>query len=393
MNHADVPHIDVPHTDIVVIGAGIAGASAAATLAADARVVLVEQESTPGHHATGRSASVLSETSGLSEVCALAAASRAFFEHPPDGFCDVPLLGPRGLIWVGRAEDTDVLDRFVEQARRVAPATRRLNQADTLARLPGFRADAVAGGSVAEDEAMSIDTAAFLDGYLRLLRRRGGTVLTSRRAVELRRTGTGTGREAGGEPGWEVRVGDGPDAVTIACSHVVDAAGAWADDVARRAGVEPVGLQPMRRTAALVPAPDVVAGWPMVMDIASRYYCEPESGGLLVSPADETPSEPMDARPEEEDVAWALHQLDEATELQVVSVRRTWAGLRTFAPDRLPVVGPDPTAPGFWWAAGQGGAGIKTAPAIAQLLSAQMFGVEPPELFYDPSVLGPSRLR
>ena len=377
------------HADVIVIGAGIAGASAAAALAAHGTVILVEQEQAPGTHATGRSASILSETSGLPEVCALAAASRPFFESPPDGFADSPLLGDRGLLWVGRAEDAAALDSFAEVSRRVAPATARLTAHQTLARLPGFRAEAVAGGAVAEDAAKSIDTAVLLDGFLRLLRRRGGSLVVSHEAVQLQR----------GVPGGEwsvhatVRSANATEPRRLRARNVVNAAGAWADVVAANAGVAPLGLQPLRRTAALVPAPELVNAWPLVMDIAGRYYAEPESGGLLVSPADEHPSAPCDARPEEEDVAWALHQLDEATELNIVSVRRAWAGLRTFAPDRLPVVGEDPDAPGLWWLAGQGGAGIKTSPAMAQLLCAYLAGSEPPELFYDPAVLGPGRLR
>lgn len=364
--------------DVVVVGAGIAGASAAWALAEHLDVVLVEREPAAGYHATGRSASVLSATSGPYEVCALAAASRPFFEAPPEGFGEVALLAPRGLWWVGQAADSVTLDRFAVEAAAVT-SVRRMTAAETLVRLPGFRHDAVAGGSVAEPEAMAIDTAALLDGYLRGLRRRGARLLTTAEAIRATPTGAG----------WTVTVGGS----AVRCRHVVNAAGAWADEFAARAGVDPLGLQPHRRTAALVPAPATVAGWPLVMDIAGRYYVEPESGGLLLSPADETPAEPGDARPEETDVAWALHRLDEATELGVQRVLRSWAGLRTFAPDRRPVVGEDPRARGFWWLAGQGGAGIKTAPALAALLAAQLLGVARPPTPVDEARLGPARLR
>jgi D-arginine dehydrogenase len=371
---------DADECDVVVVGAGIAGAAAAWSLAAHARVALVEREETAGVHATGRSASVLSETSGHPIVCALARASRPFFERPPDGFCPTPLLGARGLLWVGRGDDSTALDALAATARDVAPNVRRLTPADALALLPGFRPAAVAGGAVYEPDANSIDTAAVLQGFVAGARRQGTTVLTTSEAVSAARDGRR----------WLVTAG----AHRLSCSHVVDAAGAWGDVVASRSGVAPIGLQPLRRTAAIVPAPDWVGTWPLVMDIAGRYYVEPEAGGLLVSPADETPSDPCDARPEEIDVALALDELASATEVPVRSVRRAWAGLRTFAPDRVPVLGEDPGAPGYWWLVGQGGAGIKTAPAMAGLLTSQMAGTPPPDGTADvASALTPRRFR
>ncbi|HWM18679.1 MAG TPA: FAD-binding oxidoreductase [Ilumatobacteraceae bacterium] len=347
--------------DVVVIGAGIAGAAAAWSLAGHLRVVLVEREAAPGMHATGRSASVLSETSGHPVVCMLARASRPFFERPPDGVCETPLLAPRGLAWVGQLGDAALLDSFAEVARQLAPTVRRLTPAATLDLLPGFRPVAVAGGAVHEPDAMSIDTAALLQSFVGGTRRRGSIVLTTSEAITAVHTGGSR---------WVVTVGERE----LTSTHVVNAGGAWGDVVAQRCGVAPIGLQPMRRTAAIVPAPEWVSAWPLVMDIAGRYYVEPEAGGLLVSPADETASVPCDARAEEIDVAIALDQLAAATEVPVRSVRRAWAGLRTFAPDRVPVLGEDPDAAGFWWLVGQGGAGIKTSPALAALLTAQLTG-------------------
>jgi D-arginine dehydrogenase len=173
---------------------------------------------------------------------------------------------------------------------------------------------------------------------------------------------------------------------------VVNAAGAWGDVVAARCGVAPIGLRALRRTAALVPAPDWVDTWPMVMDVGGRYYLKAESGGLLVSAADETESEPCDARAAELDVAIALERVAEATEVPIRSVRTAWAGLRTFAPDRLPVAGEDPAAPGYWWLVGQGGAGIKTAPALAALMCRQITRSNSGTSEFD-EVLSPARLR
>jgi D-arginine dehydrogenase len=367
--------------DAVVIGAGIAGASAAAELSHRGRVVLLEREQLPAMHASGRSASVLSETSGHPLVCALARLSRPFFESPPDGFTDHPLLSPRGLVWVGENGDEALLDELAERSRVVSPTSRRLSPDEALQRLPTFSPYAVGAGAVDEPDAMAIDTAAVIEGYLRTVRRNGGRVATGAEAVRLERM-------AGC---WAVETPSGSWVTPV----VVDAAGAWADVVAERAGVAPIGLLPMRRTAAITPAPDTVIRWPLVMDIAGRYYCEPETGGLLISPADETHLEPCDAQPDELDVALALERVREATGLPLRSVRRAWAGLRTFAPDRAPVLGEDPSAPGFWWLAGQGGAGIKTAPAMASLLAAAVDGRPWPEgcqpLGVTPEAIAPSR--
>jgi D-arginine dehydrogenase len=266
----------------------------------------------------------------------------------------------------------------------VAPTSRRITTADVRALLPLFADIAIAGGGVREPDAMTIDAAAVIDGYLRMLRRNGGLLASDAEAVAL-------GREA--DRTWTVTTPAG----TWRAPLVVDAAGAWADVVAERAGVAPLGLVAMRRTAAIVPAPEVVAGWPLVMDVAGRYYCEPETGGLLVSPADETPLEPCDAQPDELDVALALERVRDASGLPLRSVRRAWAGLRTFAPDRSPVLGEDPAAAGFWWLAGQGGAGIKTAPAMAQLLVCAMDRLPFPrnalELGVTPDALTPARFR
>lgn len=369
--------------DIVVVGAGIAGASAAATLSHLARVVLVEREQQPATHASGRSASVLSETSGLPIVCRLARLSRPFFETPPPDFSEHPLLSPRGLVWVGEAGDEPLLDELAGRAHAVTPTARRLSADEAARRLPSFSRNAIAAGAVDEPDAMSIDTAGVIGGYLRTLRRNGGTIATGAEAIRLDRRADG----------WVVEAPRG----SWNADHVVNAAGAWADIVAERAGIAPLGLVAMRRTAAVVPAPDDVRTWPLVMDVAGRYYCEPEPGGLLVSPADETVSEPCDAQPEEIDVALALDNVRAATGLAVRSVRRAWAGLRTFAPDRLPVLGEDPSAPGFWWLAGQGGAGIKTAPALAELLAASIAGREWPvgaaAFGVDPAALSPARFR
>jgi D-arginine dehydrogenase len=362
--------------DVAVIGAGIAGASAAYELSAGASsgasVVLVETEAQPGHHATGRSAALLNASVGDRWICDLAATSRAFFESPPDGFCEHPLLAPRGLLWVagtGHAAELEAL------ALDTAGATHRLDASAARELVPSLADGAVAAGALHEPTAMTIDVAAVLAGYLRGVRAAGAVVRTSSEAMTVERR----------DDRWLVATSDG---VTIDAAWVVDAAGAWGDVVAGRAGVAPIGLRTLRRTAALAVAPAGIEGWPMVMDVGGEWYAEPESGGLLISPADETPMEPADVGADELDVALAIERVNEALGLSIRSIRHAWAGLRTFCPDRRPTIGADPDAPGFVWLVGQGGGGIKTAPAAARLVARLVLdGTEPP------AALSPARFR
>ena len=380
-------HPGTRHCGAVVVGAGIAGAAAAAMLSAEAGigdVVLVERESQAAQHASGRSASVLSETSGHIAVCALARLSRPFFERPPAGFADHPLLSPRGLMWVGESGDDDALDALATAGARIRPSVERLDAAGVRRHLPTFAPDAIAAGGVWEPDAMAIDTASVIAGFIRMLRRCGGELLVSSEAIAV---------EVLGDRQFEVRAGG----ARLRTAIVVNASGAWADEVARRAGIAQLGCTAYRRTAAIAATGADVSAWPLVMDIASRYYLEPEAGGVLVSPADETPSEPCDAQPDELDVALALERAAAASGLQLRSIRSAWAGLRTFAPDRAPVLGEEPGVPGFWWSVGQGGAGIKTAPAMGAVLAAMAVGADLPgdaaALGITVDTLSPARFR
>jgi D-arginine dehydrogenase len=338
---------------IVVVGGGIAGLSAAWTLAASHDVTLLEAEPQLASHATGRSAATLSETSGHRVVCALAAASRPFLERPPAGFVEHPLTRPRGLLWIGRRGDEPLLDAIAAVvASGIAPRAQRIDARRAVEIVPALREEAASAGGVWEPDALAVDVGGLVAGYARGARARGAVI---RHSTELR----AAHRRSGG--GWTVRTSTGE----LRCDVMVDAAGAWGDVVASRCGVGPLGVRALRRTACLVPVGQSVDGWPLVMDAAGRCYFEPEAGGLLLSPADEHPSEPVDAAPEMEDVAWALDVLRETITLDVRSVRRQWAGLRTFGPDRVPAVGWDREVEAFFWLVGQGGAGIKTAPALA----------------------------
>ena len=345
--------------DVVVIGGGIAGASAAwALVQRGASVVLVEREEQLGLHATGRSAALVNETVGASALRPLVPPSRDFLARPPSGFADHPLLAPRGLLWIGTKIDGPALDALAAGLPSTVAA--RIGPDEVRRLVPQLRPGWTAAGGFYEPGALTVDVAGLLQAYGRGVKAAGGTILAGLEAVRLQ-------RQAGG---WLVHTPTG----ALRCTTVVDAAGAWGDVIAERAGVRPLGLQPMRRTACLVSVRVDVGGWPLVMDVGERFYAEPEAGGLLLSPADETPSSPGDATADELDVALALDRLNRATDLGVRHVRRAWAGLRTFAADRVPVAGYDPDVAGFYWLVGQGGAGIKTAPALAAITAADITG-------------------
>lgn len=360
--------------DAVVVGGGIAGAASAAQLsAAGQRVLLIEREPQFGLHATGRSAAVLSETSGPGPVRALAVASRPFLEAPPDGFCEHRLTRPRGLLWVASAGREHALQRFATDAARDVPSIEVLGPEAARDLVPVLRSEWLAA-ALWEPDARSLDVDALLQAYLRSLRRSGGTV----------EAGEGLLRAQTDGAGWSLTT----DRRRATAGVVVNAAGAWADEVAVRCDVPPVGLVPYKRTAFVFAAPhDLEVGlWPVVMDLDGRFYVEPEPGGLLGSPAEETRVEPHDARADELDVARAVDALAEATTLSVTAVRRSWAGLRTFAPDRVPVIGRDPLRPSFCWAAGVGGYGIKTAPAVATLVVSAITGDDAAPVLANPRV-------
>jgi D-arginine dehydrogenase len=366
--------------DILVIGAGIAGASAAAELARTHTVTVLEGEDAPGYHSTGRSAAVFSESYGNPAVRALTRASRDFFYHPPAGFSPYPLLKRRSWLHVASRSQAAALDSFLA-TEDLALRVRRVSPQEALALSPRLRPETAAAGGAYEREAADIDVDALHQGYLRLLRQHGGTVVTDAQVTALERRG---GK-------WVIASTAGDFEAPV----VIDAAGAWADRIAALAGIEPMRIQACRRTAIVVElAGDPISDeWPLTIDIDEAYYFKPDAGLLLISPADETPVEPCDAHPEELDVATAIDRVERATLMAIRRVRRSWAGLRSFAPDRSPVIGFDQSAPGFFWLAGQGGYGIQTAPAAARLAAALVRGEALPDSLssLDPVSLAPGR--
>ena len=355
--------------DIVIIGAGIAGASVAAELAQTHRVGMLEREDFPGYHSTGRSAALFSEIYGNAAVRALSRASRDFFYAPPQGFAEHPLVRKRGALHIASARQLQSLEDFAANVD-LASSIRRIGREEALGACSILRADYVAA-AVVEDDAADVDVHALHQAYLRRFRARGGTLMVNAHARSF--------NHRAGE--WHIDTGAG----IVRAPVIVNAAGAWADATAKSAGAAPLFIQPCRRTAVLVELPPHVRGegWPMVIDIDETFYMKPDAGLLLISPADETAVDPCDVQAEEIDVATAIDRIEHVATLRIRRVRKRWAGLRSFAPDRSPVIGFDAVLPGFFWLAGQGGYGIQTAPAAARLAASLLRGGAAPAEFAD----------
>ena len=359
--------------DIMVIGSGIAAASAAAWLSPQARVAVLEREGAHGYHTTGRSAALFSPLYGPAPFRALTVASRDFLLSPPPGFADHPILTPRGVLNIATAAQQPLLEALAQAAADLGVSSEILSAEAAIRLCPVLRRDHVAA-ALLEAGAMDIDVESLHQGYLRLARQNGADIRLNAHVVGLHH----------GARGWRARLANG-DALTAPI--VVNAAGAWADLVAELAGAPPLGLTPLKRTAFIIEAPpkaDITA-WPSVIDAQERFYFKPEAGRLLVSPAEETPCEPHDAWADDLTVAECVERMQQAADIPVRRVLRAWAGLRTFAADRGPVIGFDPLAPGFFWLAGQGGYGVQSSAASGRVAAALALGETLPA---DVSALG-----
>ena len=349
------------HYDVIVIGGGMVGCTIAAHLAWKNRKVLVlESEEQPGYHATGRSAAVFAQTYGGPAVRALTRASKAFYLDPPDPFRAAPLLLPRGELQVAFDEDTTALDQFAELPD-VRDLVQRISPDEAHRLCPVLKRERIAGATY-ERETADIDVNAAHQGFIKVLRAHDGDLLSDTRISFF-------ARDAGN---WRLAT----NKETLTAPILVNAAGAWAGEVARQIGAKAPAFQPLRRTAILIDAPkgEDIGGWPLVIDAAEQFYFKPDAGAILVSPADETPSPPTDAQPDELDVAIAIDRLQAATTLDVRRVRHKWAGLRTFVPDRAPVIGFADDIENYFWAAGLGGYGIQSAPAVGALAASLIAG-------------------
>jgi D-arginine dehydrogenase len=352
--------------DFIVVGAGIAGASVAFELANHGSVCIIEAEGRPGTHATSRSAALFAPSYGGREIRAITRASRAFFDRPPPGFCEHPLLQKRGGMLIARQDQRGRLEQTVADIRSSGGNVTLIDEGKAMACVPILRSGYVAAAAV-DFDVMDIEVHALLQGFMRGARADRAVLVTGNPVTGIEhRNGV-----------WSVELSDGP----VGAPVLINAAGAWADQLATACGAPTVGLVPMRRTALLV---DVPAGvdireWPAVLDVDEQFYFKPEAGKLLLSPADETPSSPGDAQPDELDIAIGVARVEAALDIDVRRVSHSWAGLRTFSPDRAPVIGFDVKVPGLFWCAGQGGYGIQTAPAMGRIAAALAMGKCLPE--------------
>ena len=373
------------HTDcdVLIIGGGIAGAAAGYAITGDRKVILLERESQPGYHSTGRSAAWFTENYGNETIRRLVRAARPFLENPPEGFADTPLLRPGEELMVAPEDKVAELEAEFERARVFCPKLELLDAAEALRRHPALRPE-TAAAAMLDPDCADIDVAALHQGYLKGLRAQGGQVVCNAEVSALE-------RRAGS---WRATTRAG----TFSAPVVINAAGAWADELAALAGVRPIGLVPKRRTVIAFDPPEGsdITGWPLLFNMDESWYVKPDAGRLLGSPADTTPSPPCDAQPEELDIATAAWRIEQATTLTVGKVTQSWAGLRSFVPDNTPVVGFAPDAEGFFWLAGQGGYGIKTSEPLGRLTAALTGGGEFPADLRGLGVgigdLGPERL-
>ena len=370
--------------DVCIIGGGMASASVAFHLAPHASVVLLEREPHVGYHSTGRSAALYAPQYGGLVIRHLTASAGEFLGAPPAGFAAAPLLTPRGFMMIGNEAQRPALERHVAVTQASGQSVIRLTVSEAREIVPSLRPEAT-DWALLDTSAQDIDVEALLQGFLRGARAHGTRVLTAREVRVLEHDGAQ----------WRVA---GPD-FEIRARVVVDAAGAWADEIAGRAGIPPLGLVPHRRTAFIFDGPaDVsVARWPMVTDADELYYFKPEAGRLLGSLAEEVPSPPDDAQPEELDVAIAVDRIEHAVDFPIRRVLRSWAGLRVFGRDRDPVSGFEADVPGFYWHAAIGGYGIQTSPALGEYAAATILGRPPPPALAErglrPQQLAPERLR
>ncbi|MGO3870273.1 MAG: NAD(P)/FAD-dependent oxidoreductase [Alcaligenes sp.] len=372
--------------DYVIVGAGMAGVSLAYRLPESAQVLILERESHAAYHSTGRSAAMFVETYGTETIRALTVAGNDFFSHPPAGFTDQPILLPRGVLYVGTAEQQDLLDSQFKDWHEQGLDVSRLTAEQALAMVPCLDPAQLAGG-LYDAQGQDMDVHALHQGFLKGAQAKGVALRLDTEVVSAHWDGEC----------WEVQLSSEP--TPLRTRMLVNAAGAWADTLAQRCGVQPLGIQPKRRSAFLFSPPEGVdhRDWPAVIDIGEEFYFKPDAGMLLGSPANADDVDAHDVVAEELDVATGIYRIEERTQLRIRRPSHTWAGLRSFAPDGELVIGQDAQCPGFFWLAGQGGYGIQTAAGASLLAATLLQNEELPDsltaLEVDPAVVSPARFR
>jgi D-arginine dehydrogenase len=372
--------------DYVIVGAGMAGVSLAYRLPESAQVLVLERESHAAYHSTGRSAAMFVETYGTETIRALTVAGNDFFSHPPAGFSDQPILLPRGVLYVGTVDQQDLLDSQYQDWHEQGLDVSRLSAEEALAMVPCLDPAQLAG-ALYDGQGQDMDVHALHQGFLKGAQAKG---------VKLRLDTEVVSAKWDGEC-WEVQLNAEP--ASLRTRVLVNAAGAWADTLAERCGVQALGIQPKRRSAFLFSPPEGVdhRDWPAVIDIGEEFYFKPDAGMLLGSPANADDVDAHDVVAEELDVATGIYRIEERTQLRIRRPSHTWAGLRSFAPDGELVIGQDANCPGFFWLAGQGGYGIQTAAGASLLAASLLQKQDLPDslkaLNIDPAVVSPARFR
>ncbi|MBL4601338.1 MAG: FAD-binding oxidoreductase, partial [Emcibacteraceae bacterium] len=351
--------------DYIIIGAGIAGSSAAYELSKSGTVAILERESAPGYHTTGRSAAIFETTYGYGDpvIRSLVLASEDFFTNPPQDFTDHDLLRPRSELYIAPRKDYKKLIAYYEKLKKIVSDVRLVEKEEIKKILPILNDDYGHTAILLEGETADIDVHALHEGYLKGARSRGAELYTDNEVTAIERK----------EDLWHITTPQGEFSAPV----IVNAAGSWVDQVAKLAGVAPIGIKPLRRTMVLIDVPEGygdIDNWPMALELAEVFYFKPDAGKILISPCDQTLSEPCDAQPEEIDVAYATHYFHECTGIEIKKVDHKWAGLRNALDDGYPAVGFSPDATGFFWLAGQEGIGIMTSPALSRIAASMIIG-------------------
>lgn len=362
--------------DYIIIGGGIAGASAGYELCKKGRVIILEKESLVGYHTTGRSSAIFQKSYNKADpvLNVLVSASEDFLRHPPEGFADNDLLSPRSLIYIATRDNQAALDELQQKLAHIGITAAFIGRGEATRLLP-ILAPEYQERVLLEQGAADMDVSALHEGYLRTIKKAGGDVVTSAEVTAIQKTG-GV---------WQVTTEQGSYQAQV----VINAAGSWVDQIAALAQIAPINIQPRRRTVIMVALPEdsslncSLDQWPLVMDTVEGYYFKPDSGKILMTPGDEKVMPPSDVQPEEMDIAYGAYFLEKATGLKVDKIDRSWAGLRNQVADGHPVVGFDPEQSGFFWLAGQGGFGIKTAPAMGRITASLIAGEGLPQDMID----------
>lgn len=353
--------------DFLIVGAGIAGAGAAYRLAGHGATMLVDMEEQAGYHTTGRSAAFYAETYGGQKLQPLTTASKEFLHNPPLGFSDAPLITDLGAIHIFDANQEAAANALYERDKEKLPHIELMSAQDLQAAAPQLTNGRFVGG-IWDKECGNLDVAALHHGYIKAAKKMGVEVKLEAQFEKAERT----------DHGWRVQLGR----EEVEARIIINSAGAWGDQVAERCGIKPIGLEPLRRTLVTIPNPEGLPfdkSLPVILDFDEDFYFKPEGEGYLVSPADETPSAACDSQPDMEDIAIAVDHFERATGSSVTKLEAKWAGLRTFAPDRAPVIGFEPGEDGFFWNVGQGGYGIQTSPAWSRYVAFLLLGKGMPE--------------